>query len=420
MSLSKSLLRPEVVEQIKTIGRADLLVGIPSYRNADTIKYVIQTVGRGLAKYFPDLRAVIVNSDGGSDDDTRHVASEAPVPAGIAKIVTEYNGSPGKGTAFLTIFEIADRLGAQTCLVFDSDLRSITPEWVKLLGEPVHKHNYGFVAPFYARHRFDGTITNSIAHPLMCALYGQGIRQPIGGEFALSGGLAKILSHQNIWESDVARFGIDIWMTTTAVCEGFRVCQADMGAKLHDEKDPGADLGPMFTQVVGTIFELMGKYQTKWQAINGCRSVQLLGEHPKQTPDPIEVDVSRLLGRFHRDLVLHKALLPEIVSADSWNTLKRLAVSANGEAVPFPDKLWARVVYDHAIAYNFSSDIDRAEVLSSMMALYFGRTADFVQKTLKMTEAEVEETVYGAAEAFTVEKPYLLERWRDRAPVFSR
>ena len=53
------------------------------------------------------------------------------------------------------------------------------------------------------------------------------------------------------YETDVARFGIDIWMTTTALVGGFRVCQSFLGAKIHDAKDPGADLTAMLVQVTG-------------------------------------------------------------------------------------------------------------------------------------------------------------------------
>ena len=45
-------------------------------------------------------------------------------------------------------------------------------------------------------------------------------------------------------------------MTTTALTGGFAVCQTRLGAKIHDPKDPGADLGPMFSQVVGTLLRL--------------------------------------------------------------------------------------------------------------------------------------------------------------------
>lgn len=126
-----------------------------------------------MAKHFPKLKAVIVNSDGGSEDDTQQVVLKTPVAKGIDKIVTTYQGLFGKGSAFHTIFEIADRLNVKVCIVVDSDLRSITPEWIRLLGDPIYKHNYGFVTPYYFRYKYDGTITNSIAHPLTSALYGQ-------------------------------------------------------------------------------------------------------------------------------------------------------------------------------------------------------------------------------------------------------
>ncbi len=80
--------------------------------------------------------------------------------------MTPYHGVPGKGSALRTIFAIAERLGARACAVVDSDLRSITPQWIELLLGPVVDHGFDYVAPLYLRHKFDGTITNSIVYPL--------------------------------------------------------------------------------------------------------------------------------------------------------------------------------------------------------------------------------------------------------------
>ena len=76
----------------------------------------------------------------------------------------------------------------------DSDLRSITPEWIELLLAPVLRDRCDFVAPLYLRHKYDGTITNSIVYPLTRSLYGKEVRQPIGGDFGFSGRLAVALS----------------------------------------------------------------------------------------------------------------------------------------------------------------------------------------------------------------------------------
>jgi len=67
----------------------------------------------------------------------------------------------------------------------------------------------------------------------------------------------------------VARFGIDIWMTTLAIAEGYKVCQSYLGAKIHDAKDPGSDLGPMFAQVVSSVYGLMADYHDLWKGLKG-------------------------------------------------------------------------------------------------------------------------------------------------------
>src|SRR5438093_8074968 len=45
------------------------------------------------------------------------------------------------------------------------------------------------------------------------------------------------LFRSHVWESDVAGFGIDIWMTTEAVASGVRVCQSFLGAKIHNRSE---------------------------------------------------------------------------------------------------------------------------------------------------------------------------------------
>lgn len=173
----------------------------------------------------------------------------------------------GKGNAFKRFFQIAQQLGVKACAVFDSDLRSISPEWIQLMLGPVLFKGFDYVAPLYCRHKFDGTITNSIVYPLTTALYSKDIRQPIGGEFGFSSEVVKSYLASSAWINSVGYFGIDIWMTTVALAEGFKVCQSILGAKIHGPKDPGKSLGPMFTQVVGSLFDLMGVYFSYWRRV---------------------------------------------------------------------------------------------------------------------------------------------------------
>ncbi|MEA3374289.1 MAG: glycosyltransferase [Campylobacterota bacterium] len=92
---------------------------------------------------------MIFVADGGSTDDTREVAREIDIDSfKVEKIVSIYRGVPGKGSALRAIFEAADFLDAKAVALFDADLRSITPEWVKNMIEPIMQ-GYEYVAPWY-------------------------------------------------------------------------------------------------------------------------------------------------------------------------------------------------------------------------------------------------------------------------------
>jgi glucosylglycerate synthase len=412
MSEFPSAVSDEAWEQVRRIGKADLLVGIPSFKNESTIGHVAQAVAEGIARHFPGMRGVLMDSDGGSPDGTRQVISDMPVPANIEKVVLTYQGLPGKGSAFRAIFEVARELGVKACAVVDSDLRSITPDWIRLLLGPVVNEGFGYVAPYYIRYKYDGTITNSIAFPLTRALYGVSVRQPIGGDFGFSSGLLQHYLSRDVWGSDIARFGIDIWMTTTAINEGFRVGQAQLGAKIHDAKDPAASLGPMFRQVVGTLFGMMRQYERNWLQVSSATQAPLLGESIDLEPEPIQVTVSAMIEKFKSAYRSEMDYWSGFLSEDSLSGLREVDSRAES-GYSFPIDLWVRVVYDFAVAYN-AGHLDPDRVVDSLTGIYYGRTASFCLETAEMSSAEVERgPIETVADRFVEIKPYLVERWKE-------
>ncbi|MEN6534050.1 MAG: glycosyl transferase family 2 [Bryobacteraceae bacterium] len=421
--MSQSQLPGDALRAAESIRKADIVIGIPSYNNARTIGHVTRAACVGLAKYFPELTGVIVNSDGGSKDGTPQAVIEAGMEdanllllstplTGVHRLSFPYHGIPGKGSAFRMIFEMAERLGARGCAVVDSDLRSITPEWFDLLLRPVLFAGYDFVAPYYHRHKYDGTITNSIVYPLNRALYGLRVRQPIGGEFGISARLISRYLKRDDWETDVARYGIDIWMTTIALAEGFRVCQSFLGAKLHDAKDPGADLSAMLHQVVGSVFMLMREYEPVWRQRTGSQPVELFGFRFDVGLDPIEVNVDRMLTAFRHGCqelgeVWSMALRPE-----TFEKVRKLACDGKAASSSFHinDELWTKVVLDFACAYR-KSGLSGGQLLRSLTPLYLARVASFVIETQSLVSAQVEQKIEELCLCFETMKPYLASRW---------
>src|SRR5437870_2140358 len=322
--------------------RADIVVGIPSFRNAATIGHVTEAAAEGLRRNFPTMRAVIVNADGGSEDGTRdRVRASAD---GVPIVTGRYQGKSGKGSAFRAIFEAVTLLDAKACAVVDSDLRTITPEWIARLAGPVVRGEADYVTPLYARHKHDGTITNTIAYPLTRALYGARVRQPIGGEFGFGADLAKVYLAEPVWDSDVAKFGIDIFMTTTALVRGVRVAQAFLGAKIHDPKDPGADLGPMFTQVVGTMLALARRHAGAWRDVQTSYAVPVIGKVAPVDLEPVNASVPILIEKFRAGARQSARAWEEILSLESHEVAAGAA--ASGDTSALQGERWARIVYD--------------------------------------------------------------------------
>ncbi len=386
-----SALDDQLREGIARVKRADLLVGIPSFRNAGTIGHVARTAARGLIEHFSDSRVVLVNADGGSEDGTRErVADEG---RDVPVITGKYVGPPGKGSAFRAIFETAVALDVRACAVVDSDLRSITPEWIARLLGPVVRAEADYVTPMYARHKHDGTITNSVAYPLTRALYGLRIRQPIGGEFGFHADLARAYLAEPVWDGDVARFGIDIFMTTTAVARRSRVVQAFLGAKIHDPKDPAADLGPMFTQVVGTLFRLAHQHEARWREVHGSKAVPVIGDVTVVDPEAIQVDPARLRAKHEASAPEQRALWKKVLQSsraiDSHSAMDATA--------------WAAIVFDFLNAAL--AEPDRSEELArGLLPLYYLRVAKFVEEARDMTTAQAESIVEAGAVAMEKEK----------------
>jgi hypothetical protein len=418
--MSEVIRRSEIIDWANDVGKADILVGIPSFNNARTIGHVVRAVQAGLAKYFPEHKAVLINSDGGSGDGTMDVVRNTVVDnfdslllhhrvRPLAKLATPYHGLPGKGSAFRTFFEIAAALEVKACAVVDSDLRSITPEWIELLIKPVLSDQFDYVAPLYKRHKYDGTITNSIIYPLTRALYGKRVRQPIGGDFGFSGELARLYRSKDVWESDVARFGIDIWMTTTALANNYRVCQSYLGAKIHDPKDPGADLSAMLFQVVGATFDLMETYAESWKDIHGSEPVPSFGFQYAVGLEPVNVNIERMLQNFRLGVQELGDFWQEILPGEIITELQR-AADLSADRFHIPEELWVEIVQQFAVAAH-RKGMNREHLLKSLTPLYIGRTASFVLETRESESEAVEEKIEALCQIYEAKKPQLLKSW---------
>ena len=67
----------QIRAQLPKVERVDILIGLPSFNNAETVKPVIRAVTTGLRQTFPSASILLVNQDAGSQDGTPELMKDA-------------------------------------------------------------------------------------------------------------------------------------------------------------------------------------------------------------------------------------------------------------------------------------------------------------------------------------------------------
>jgi glucosylglycerate synthase len=198
-------------------------------------------------------------------------------------------------------------------------------------------------------------------------------------------------------------------------CDGFRVCQSYLGTKLHDAKDPGADLSAMLVQVLGTLFALMDTYATRWRGVMGSTETPLMGFRFAVGVEPIAVDVSRMIARFRSGALNLADIWAEALEPDNLEAIRSLAMH-DGAGFCLDDRLWTRVVYDLAAAYHHRP-LGREQLLKASLPLYLGRVASFILEISALDADAVETRLERLCLEFEAAKPYLAARWQSPTPA---
>lgn len=409
-------LRLDAQRRLADVGTADVVVGIPTYKHARTLARVIKTVAEGLSRDLAGLKTVITIVDGGSPDDTLAVANQTPIPSNVKRLVTSYQGVQGKGSAVRGIFEIARAVRARAIVILEADLQSISPEWVDKLVRPILENQYQLAIPHYLRPLPDGAMTDLLAYPITKLLYGADVRQPMGGEYALSAELAHRIATRDVWETDVARHGVDIWLTTVAINENVKTCQVRLGVKLDDSRELLLSFDPTFVQAIGTLFRMMDIYKRRWHESQQTRTAPFFGNGIAQEPARRwmpSVSAAALGDAFVAGSRRYARLWRTALTPSTRNAIRDLSEAPDG-ATRFGSKLWARTVYDFATVYN-QGEGDPDKVVAALLPLYYARCATIMRET-GMEPGAVELAVQEQAQQFAIEKPYLVHLWDTYVP----
>ena len=270
----------------------------------------------------------MINSDGGSTDGTPELIRDASFTEAdvvqtshslrtLHRVVAPYHGLPGKHTALRTVFAAGELTQAKVVVVIDPDGPATTAERVTELISPIARSDVEFLAPRYRRHPRDGVLITQLVRPLVRAVYGVALDEPLGAEFACSGRFASHCLEQDIWSHDAARFAIDLWLRTEAIAERFTVGQIWRPATTA--AGARTTLREAVHQVVLSLVESLRAHESFWLKASGITTLHTWGTDPMVAPDVVAWDHQALAEQARHDISRDRGRCSRTCSSRLWS-----------------------------------------------------------------------------------------------------
>lgn len=395
-------------DRVAEIGGADVVIGILAPVERERFNRVVTDLRESAPSLYPQLRTVVVHAPDQSLSEANGDETVRLLPYPLFRSETGIDGAQRISDAYQSLFVVSRNLAARVTAVVVSDLETVTPQWISRLIHPALDLEFDLVTPCYAHSRFEGLLNSGIVSPFTRALYGKRIQHPLGPDFGLSQRLVNRLllnaaAHQAARTRSLASITVD------AVCDGFEVCEANVGPRRY----PGTDWmnqSSVLAQILGPIFNECEHRASFWQRIRASEPIPLFGDELRFSDESEVLETSRMIESFQ----LGCRNLPEIwgivLPPGALLELTKLS-RLTADNFRMPDTLWARIIYDFALGHRLRI-INQEHLLRAMTPLYLAWVASYALESGNAPPQAIAQRLEQLALAFEAAKPHALSRWR--------
>jgi len=404
----------------EAIDHADLVVSILAEFDADFIASTYDALRAlpgplRIAVLDNDQKLSATTSNSQVDDNT--LAAEAQKNAALFHVSSPLTKLEGNATgvfrllgAYQSVFAMAEKLNARGCCVISSKLETVTPGCVWRLAQPLFAGEIDLVLPHYTRRKFDGLLNNSIIAPLMRALYGKRVNNPMGPDFAASRRLIQMMRPTKAGGNAARSHPHPLAsLTPTALCENLNIKEVHCGSRIYSPTD-WTGISSVLADVLSPIFLDMERNAPCWQRTRISSAIQAIGEPPAVKVDTAIADTDRMVESFQLGNRELQEIWGLVLPPSALFELRKLA-RLPAEQFRMPDDLWVRIVYDFALAHRLRT-INRDHLLKSMTPIYLGWVASYAQDLKASGATSSEGRLERLSLAYESCKSYLVSRWR--------
>lgn len=385
-------------QQTASASPGNLLVSLPPLPNGS-----LETMLANLSAAFPNQTILIAtaiatpNGTAPAVPENIHLVPYTPAATSTTNWVLT-------AADYLNTYKSAEEAQVSTCLLLGSECQSMTPEAIRSLVAPITSSNADLSMAHYNLGSREGLVNSALLYPVTRALFCVRPRFPLAIDVGLSLRMAERLAAVAQKFTSTNQNEALIWAAAEASAANYTIAEVDIGTRtLPQPTTP--DLNTLLAQIGGSLFNEIDTKAAFWQRARGTQPARsfALSAPPVEAPD-----IAPMLDAFHLAYANLHEIWSLVLPPNSLLGLKRLSVTP-ANSFNMPDNLWARIVYDFALAYRLRT-INRGHLLGALTPLYLAWVASHLVLTGNGTPPE--KHIQDLAAAFETDKPYLVSRWR--------
>jgi glucosylglycerate synthase len=395
-------------QQAESIRNADLVVCVLAELERDAIAQICDAL-----RALPGpLRIAILRTEE-SDQPAPFPQSSAQdralvffAPSPLAKF-DKGASSSSLSANYRAVFAAAEQFEARGCCLIASRLETFAPEWVWRLAQPLFENEVDLVLPRYSLRKFEGLLNASIIAPLIRALYGKRLHNPMGPDVAVSRQLFQKILAKSATNNNSSLHPLAS-LAPCALCSNLQVVEVHSGKRFYPPTD-WKNMSSVLAEVLTPVFLDIEQNAPCWQRSRVSVPVSALGRPVPAELDAGSVDIAQMVESFqlgNRELQEIWGLVLPPSTLFELRRLSRMPV----EQFRMADELWVRIVYDFALAHRLRT-LSRDHLLRSLTPLYLSWVASYAQD-LNSTGISPERRLEKLSLAYESGKSYLVSRWR--------
>jgi len=311
-----------------------------------------------------------------------------------------YSGIPSAKTALRVLLAAAELLDTRSLILVDAADVALTAPEITAFALATFKDGCDLVTPVLPRGPADGPLVTQLVRPVIRALWGRRIAEPLTMPMACSGRLAADMGRRTPWAHLPGRLAGELWVTSHGLCDGWRARQIAIAERPQGSTRRGG-LVEIFSDITATLFESVARIPPDCVARDGSEDVPVLGAAPGSLAHEVRVDAAAEDAAFRSARALLEPLWSQALSPD---TLSRVLAAADDPAGRLEDPLWARTVYEFLHARRRGA-MPQGQLARALLPLYQGRVASFLGSLRGGDAAHASELVEALAVEFERQKP---------------